>query len=817
MANQNASYDDQSDQSAAETARLNRVPEPTIPNIQTTSALPGRRLKNPLGDFASYTYQLTLYMITPDAYGLFIASGRKNINSANLGRNSDDNTGVFIVAQSAGINNNERRAPGMKYDYYIDQLKITQAISAKANQTTTNTSDVEFKIYEPYGFSFTTQLNRAFETIKKASTVKGYGSEFNANPTKQFFIIGIRFQGYGPNGIPLNAANQYAADTFNISGASSGVFERYYDVLLSELKFTLNGSATTYHIKGKTIAPNVSFGQKYGVIGQNIEIAAGTVEEALVGNGSSLIQGLNKNQQNRNIPIKYNLAFIGNDNDVSRIKSASLINPGNTDKKRQPSSSAQTSSQVNEAAANRTVPQTTRRTYAITQDMPITQAIDNIIKQSSYLTDAVTVLTTSSLTPNDKTKTNNVVEKNKNPPPIKWYNLSSIVDVTGYDSRAADFSYIITYVIQPYDTPATYNSVTKASPYYGPSKRYEYWFTGKNSEIINYTQTLDNTYFQIAFDPKSDPVTHAGTAQVAAISGKRNDQDRSGTIDKGSESINEYTTSLSSPGDWGKAKITILGDPDFLMQDSIGSLDAPYQQFYGENFTINPNGGQVFIEIDFKEGIDYNNESGLLDINESIYMNGPIRSINNKTKVTGVAYLLNLVTSSFSGGKFTQVLDCVMTTTPYTSDSANADNRNSENVTAVNATPTSGTKVAQGSGYSLVQPITSGILQVPTLNSSVLKAGYGSAGVNNYLGPTGTFLDGRQRNLAPDDAALSAGAGTTQAGKVDDASLSVNQRLSALSQRVSAFFKPGTAPPARAPGSVPGGVTRINPSDIQPI
>ena len=39
-------------------------------NTGSTDA-PGRRLKNPLGALSSYTYQLSLYMITPEAYDAF--------------------------------------------------------------------------------------------------------------------------------------------------------------------------------------------------------------------------------------------------------------------------------------------------------------------------------------------------------------------------------------------------------------------------------------------------------------------------------------------------------------------------------------------------------------------------------------------------------------------------------------------------------------------------------------------------------------------------------------------------------------------------
>ena len=76
----------------AETARLSRsgTAGPTqAGTVDTPDALPsqdesvGKRLKNPLGNFSSYTYQLSLYMITPDAYEAFILSGRKNLNAIN--------------------------------------------------------------------------------------------------------------------------------------------------------------------------------------------------------------------------------------------------------------------------------------------------------------------------------------------------------------------------------------------------------------------------------------------------------------------------------------------------------------------------------------------------------------------------------------------------------------------------------------------------------------------------------------------------------------------------------------------------------------
>ena len=96
---------------------------------------PGSRLQNPLGNFSSYTYQLSLYMITPDAYDAFQLSGRKNINalSSKDGNGQATQGGAFLIAQSGGINNKtSQRAPGFELDYYIDDLKIKTAVNGKS-------------------------------------------------------------------------------------------------------------------------------------------------------------------------------------------------------------------------------------------------------------------------------------------------------------------------------------------------------------------------------------------------------------------------------------------------------------------------------------------------------------------------------------------------------------------------------------------------------------------------------------------------------------------------------------------------------------
>jgi hypothetical protein len=98
------------------------------------------------------------------------------------------------------------------------------------------------------------------------------------------------------------------------------------------------------------------------------------------------------------------------------------------------------------------------------------------------------------------------------------------------------------------------------------------------------------------------------------------------------------------------------------MTESSSSLNSAYRQFYGKGFTINPNGGQVFIEIDFKEAVDYNLSTGLMDINESILFWNYSKEIRNLVK--GVSYMVREVQHNFSKGKFTQELICNINTFP---------------------------------------------------------------------------------------------------------------------------------------------------------
>jgi hypothetical protein len=158
-------------------------------------------------------------------------------------------------------------------------------------------------------------------------------------------------------------------------------------------------------------------------------------------------------------------------------------------------------------------------------------------------------------------------------------------------------------------TPSNY--VSEKTKYYGPHKRYDYWYTGQNTEIIGYEQKIDNQYFLATYtDPENKNDSDTGNTKTAV--NKQSDGSKAGSGGTPSnEAINNFRTSLYDPQSFATAKIQILGDPDFIMHDTA-SVDTSttgstsYNKFYDSNgTTVNPTGGQVFIEVNFNEAVDY--------------------------------------------------------------------------------------------------------------------------------------------------------------------------------------------------------------------
>lgn len=723
-------------------ARLGTAGPTQAGKVETPEAksnkYPDRRRYNPLSAFSSYTFQVSLYMITPDAYEAFINSGRKNLNAivdviseaearatndVNTSNNAPTRTigsppasssqqttkkgGAYLVAQSGGINNNgtNSRAPGFELDFYIDDIVITQAISAKETQSSTNVTEMTFKITEPYGFSFLTKLKQAQLALAASCPTPGY--ENLTNPTKQFYILGLRFLGYDQAGNVLDGTKLQ-----DNKGTGVGVFERYYDVILSKLDFKLGGQSVVYNCTALSLPGSQAFGQKKGVVWSGASITANTVYDALMGGSEinpstvrqvkpgedrqsqagaggtagswGLLSTLNKEQQKRlkNNEIEYasewNVVFKPG---AEKIKNATILTKADIDKRRNPTSTTATNTTKSNAAVaqKNEQPNMNLRNIDLGKGISIIQAVEEIVKQSSFIDDAQTILMKSETDNSIKGDGSpDIIQNSAKTVEISWYNITAEVVVIAWDNKQSDFVYRTTFIIQTYKTPVTTSSYAgKTSPYYGPHKQYQYWYTGKNTEVLKFEQTFNNAFFNVAVEGAGvSPNASAGPYQAAVIPGQPNGGTIQGRTDsKDLQTQNSYISSLYDPGAWAETQMTIIGDPDFLMQPAASSIIEPntdwlIDQFYGtDGYTVSPNGGQVFVELNFKEPNDYDNNTGTMNINQYVniyphptYIQKDIDSRGNGAG--GIALMLTKVVSKFNKGSFQQDLTAIAAVFP---------------------------------------------------------------------------------------------------------------------------------------------------------
>lgn len=636
----------------------------------TQKSKPGRRTFNPLAAFSSYTYHITLYMITPYTYNKFIEQGNAGITPE----------GMYIVAESGGtnVNGKNQRLFG-DFDYYIDDFNFQTYLSTNANKgANVDSLSFNFKIYEPYGFSFMSRLKAAAGKVVAQSELPGHQKA--GHHLQQRYMIGIKFYGYDAEGnlVTNDTTNQLTPNNVNGTNtaqyADNGVFARYFPVQITAMQFRLDGRTTVYDFKAINVSMNAGTSSKNNVIPTKQSIVGKTVEELLATGENSLEKLLNQLQENYKKDGKIsakNVYKIKFNRDNSKIKSSTVTLGDAADRDKSPvagSGKIADSSQSNDKNAQKVKPDNNARTFEIPAGQPITKVIETVIGQSSYIRDALTMQGKEDMSDwSDEAK---AAEKTR----LQWFIITPVCKMLEFDTVIKDFAYEITYLINEYKVPRV-RSVYISDPekFYGSHKIYNYYFTGENSEVLSYEQKYNGLFYLNALDNPNPGKSYENSDPLpAAIAvDRKQPADDSGLFDKAGQMIASVRTSLYSPGEQAMATIHIMGDPDFICT-TIGMNYGVYDEYYGPDDSIDPHVGQVFMQLILNEARDYNHNTGLMDINRDVRLyNYPSYLANEK----GIIYTVSDVVSTFSKGKFTQELHLVLYSPPADKvDSDKAEN-----------------------------------------------------------------------------------------------------------------------------------------------
>lgn len=658
------------------------------PKTATNSANATQTLIEPqpnvLDKFASYTYQASVYLMTPEQYRNLLNSSNKTIPDSQL------------LFQSGG------KTAGNKFfdnDFYIDNITVETQFAGKQTQAAHMTTNIKFTVTEPMGITFLDRLyNAVADSVPADSTV---------NFSAVQYLMAIKFFGYDQNG-KLSAPG--IAASVGSTADPKAVIVKYIPFNLNKINWTVGSKLVTYDIEASPVGQITAGSTNRGTVPFDIELSAKTVGEILSGtavystaradaatsaaaptrtggaaNGGSpsappnagatpttinktitsgLMDALNQFQQDlvkkRNIYTvadEYEIEFV----DADEIKQAPLTGPQPKINKK-PAGMAPGADVDPQSLDSSKIPvNTTQQLKPIAAGQSITQVIDLIIRNSKYITDQEIVINNSD---GSTTDGSTAVQKT-----MSWFLITYSATPIGdkIDPKRNDFAYKMKYTVTKYSV-SNFDSRYFAAPTYpGLHKQYNYWFTGQNISVLDYSANFDALY----------NITLSGTkAGDSAQEFRKKSQTNSardipkytynprstqgvgygdGKTNEGSANAAEY---LYSPDSLSNARLRIVGDPAWIQQGSLfkpinaDTFKVEAKLGFLPDGTISFDSSQVLYEIAWQRPEDYNIKSGLADP----YAKTSLK-YGERLPLQSNIYQAVKVISEFRNGQFEQTIE----------------------------------------------------------------------------------------------------------------------------------------------------------------
>lgn len=232
---------------------------------------------NILDEYASYTYAITWYLLTPDQYNEMTRSQKKNCASWQLLMQSGG-----APTQTAGVTSNSTAIGGRNQffdkDYYMDDLEIDSIVPLKGTGAANTATDIKFRVTEPNGITLIENLYKAVSTLYKQKNVSKQANY----PMAQYCLV-IRFYGYDETGKLVTTGRSGTNGQTNLSDPRA-IVEKFYPFVITNIRFRIpKDRVVEYEVTGKPIAHFYNKSQDRGTIPFAFELMGETVEQVLQG------------------------------------------------------------------------------------------------------------------------------------------------------------------------------------------------------------------------------------------------------------------------------------------------------------------------------------------------------------------------------------------------------------------------------------------------------------------------------------------------------------------------------------------------------
>ena len=674
---------------------------------------------NILNQYGSYTYVASVYLMTKEASSAMFTSKKKNLNGSQL---LFQTGGAPVGGRNQFFTN----------DYYIETIQLDSVIAGKGSGWSHNVNHIKMTVVEPNGITFLGNLEKA---------VNSYLGTVNQNNTKkinyqsELYLLVIRFYGYD------DAGNLVRGGVATPDGSSdpNAFVEKWYPFRINNIRFKVGTKLVQYDIEATVAQYDLGGGSTRGSIPYNLELGGRTVKDILTGptlftsgalrnpyaqdltqQGLDLIAAAGGTvptpekanaAPTKDLTIKQGLITAMNEyqsqlvsqgyQDVADVyevvfDTAAIANaqvrrgsPGQGKEGGKVNKSATAMAQVKTAAGavdpKKSSMDPTTRIEAIVAGQQIVTVIDQVVRNSTYIQDQQLYIVNEQ----GKTVPNPKVPNAATNRDVAWFKISFSAERLDYDTQRKDYAYRMRFTVSAY-------KINNAPPpwfpqpiFNGVHKQYNHWFTGLNTQVLDYEQTYNSQYALVMSGGLTKYLNqfsnNANDLQKFAFS-PRSSESSQGAEGRTNEPAAAFADYLYNPGDLGRVDMKIIGDPAWLQQgEAFAGLDLKdptrFNPFLADG-TINFDSQEVLFEVLFNKPVDYDLNTGLMD---------PGRNNYNSNRSAGQAgdaqqsyiYKATKVTSNFEKGKFTQRLQGVNRVFPIKAQQSAAQYANSQRDQAV--------------------------------------------------------------------------------------------------------------------------------------
>jgi hypothetical protein len=654
---------------------------------------------NILDKFASYTYSLSWYLLDPVTYNRLLTSDVKLLDNYTLLAQSGG-APVQTTNQNYVQTFSPGRSPFFPLDYYLDNFEFETRVSGTPGTRGAATlTGLSFTLTEPNGISLISNLVKAVNDLYFTKGLVKKGTTVNYSEAQYCMVI--RFYGYDAAGNLIMPIDQRTGVTDR-----QAAIEKFIPFKITGVEFKVANKLVEYAIKGATLPTLTAFSTDRGSIPQNFQFQGATVKDILVGTtqqvtaaqlaresnvradpdveARNISQGLGatdftgappkassapyrvNNTEATGLCTAMNLFFAeeakerGGIADVYEIQfldpilsNASIVPPGPVDKALAGGNSQNTAAA--ELDPNRQSLDPSLRIRSCTAGQQVVQFIDEVIRSSSYISDQQN----AKWVIDPKTKKGKWVYNKTPNKTFAWFDISCEAQFIGYDENARCNAYRMIYKVAPYQTVI-------ASEYFAPGefrgvhKVYNYWFTGQNTQVLQYEQSFNHLW--------SQTISSNGPTQQQNLVNKTNSrliwskkfQPASNQTREGAEG-NVYEAAANAADilyttDLAKISLNIIGDPAWIPVAKNPQPGAFVVTPFFPDGTINYSAGVPYFEFAWNRPVDYNLQTGLMDPGQNNYFSDRENGRAGLAQES-VIYQTLMIKSKFSRGKFTQQLD----------------------------------------------------------------------------------------------------------------------------------------------------------------